>query len=293
MLATPVQTMKIPPPTRASSPIRSTTSLGRRNGGTDSRRGQTSQSLATSTGTEAIPAATWRPWVKRNRPAGRAGTGNQLIGCWWAWENRPVTKQIVKRRPRAAPSQAARRSSRKRALVGVLAQREVGVGREPLPAAQAPAWKAPPGRPRWAKQRPSADDAIEPEEAEPGRPGELGDGVGADDRPAEPRPPGPAPLEPSPVGPPAADRAGRGLDLDDARCRRRPAVRRSGAAAAPGPRRCRCSRRRGARCATGPDRAAGRRPTSGGRALPGCGTAPRPPGRGRRRAPRFPVAPGR
>src|SRR5687767_7953622 len=60
-------------------------------------------------------------------------------------------------------------------------------------------------------------DAIEAEEVETGRPGEVGDGVGADDRPAEPRPAGPAPLEPGPVGPPAASGPRRGLDLDDHR----------------------------------------------------------------------------
>src|SRR5581483_8471760 len=95
MLATPVQTWKIPPPTRARSPTRSTTSLNRRKGGTDSSRGQTSHSWASSTGRAAIPAATGTPWVTRYSPAGRAGTGNHDTGCWWAWENSPVRKHVV------------------------------------------------------------------------------------------------------------------------------------------------------------------------------------------------------
>ena len=84
----------------------------RRPGGNDTNRGQTTQSLASSTGTEAIPLATCTPWVKRNRPAGRAGTGSHDTGCWCRWENSPVTKQVVNSTPREAPSQAARRSSR-------------------------------------------------------------------------------------------------------------------------------------------------------------------------------------
>jgi hypothetical protein len=112
MLATPLNTMKMPPVTRARIPSRSTASAMRRPGGNDTNRGHTTQSLARSTGSEAIPQATCRPWVSRNSPAGRAGTGSQESGCWWMWENRPVTKQIVNRTPRLAPSQAARRSSR-------------------------------------------------------------------------------------------------------------------------------------------------------------------------------------
>ena len=112
MLATPLNTMKIPPVTRARIPSRSTASATRRPGGNDTNRGHTTQSLATSTGREAMPLATCSPCVNRNRPAGRAGTGSQDSGCWWRWENSPVTKQVVNSTPREAPSQAASRSSR-------------------------------------------------------------------------------------------------------------------------------------------------------------------------------------
>ena len=40
-------------------------SLTRRNGGQATNRGHTTQSLAISTGTDAMPAATWVPWVSR------------------------------------------------------------------------------------------------------------------------------------------------------------------------------------------------------------------------------------
>ena len=65
MLATPLPTMEIPPVTRARMPSRSTASAMRRPGGKDTKRGQTTQSLATSTGSEAMPQATWSPWVNR------------------------------------------------------------------------------------------------------------------------------------------------------------------------------------------------------------------------------------
>ena len=45
--------------------MRSTRWLARLTGGKATNRGQTSHSLAMSTGTEAMPATTWRPWVKR------------------------------------------------------------------------------------------------------------------------------------------------------------------------------------------------------------------------------------
>ena len=76
MLATPENTMKIPPPTSGNRPIRSTTSLARFTAGRETNRGQTTHSLAMSTGTEAMPAATWMPWLSRYSPAGRAGMGS-------------------------------------------------------------------------------------------------------------------------------------------------------------------------------------------------------------------------
>src|SRR2546425_13209762 len=86
MFATPLKTMKIPPVTRARIPSRSTASATRRPGGNDTKRGHTTQSLATRTGREAIPLATWRPCVSGNSPAGRAGTGRQEGGVWGGWE---------------------------------------------------------------------------------------------------------------------------------------------------------------------------------------------------------------
>src|SRR5438270_3856990 len=113
MLAIPENTMKIPPATRGKSPIRSTRWATFLIGGSETNRGHTTHSLARRIGIEAIPAATCRPWVTRYRPAGRAGTGSQLSGCWCRWEYSPVTKQIENKMPSDAPSHAARRSSRR------------------------------------------------------------------------------------------------------------------------------------------------------------------------------------
>ena len=86
MLAIPENTMNTPPATRGNSPMRSTMWVRRLAGGKARKRGHTTQSLARSTGREAIPVATCTPWVRRYRPAGRAGTGNHDSGCWWRWE---------------------------------------------------------------------------------------------------------------------------------------------------------------------------------------------------------------
>jgi hypothetical protein len=112
MLAIPENTMKIPPATRGNNPTRSTRSLIRLAGGNDTNRGQTTQSLASNTGIDAIPDATWMPWLIRYRPIGRVGMGNQDCGCCCRCENSPVTKHTLKRIPSEAPSQAATRSSR-------------------------------------------------------------------------------------------------------------------------------------------------------------------------------------
>jgi hypothetical protein len=111
MLATPENTMNTPPPTNGSSPTRSTASARWRAGGTDSRRGHTTQSLAASSGIDAMPVATCTPCVTRYKPTGRVGIGNQLWGCCCRWENRPVKKQVENRMPNATPRTAARRSS--------------------------------------------------------------------------------------------------------------------------------------------------------------------------------------
>ena len=58
MLATPENAMKMPPPTSGNRPMRSTRWLARLTGGRATNRGQTSHSLAMSTGTDAMPAAT-------------------------------------------------------------------------------------------------------------------------------------------------------------------------------------------------------------------------------------------
>ncbi len=81
ILATPENTMKIPPATRGKMPMRSTRSRTRRTGGKDRNRGQTTHSLASSTGNEAMPHATCIPWDTRNNPVGREGTGSQDRGC--------------------------------------------------------------------------------------------------------------------------------------------------------------------------------------------------------------------
>ncbi len=65
MLATPEKVMKIPPATSGKRPMRSTRWLARLAGGKATNRGQTSHSLAISTGTDAIPLTTCRPWVNR------------------------------------------------------------------------------------------------------------------------------------------------------------------------------------------------------------------------------------
>src|SRR3989441_12913383 len=89
MFATPLKTMKIPPVTRARIPSRSTASATRRPGGNDTNRGHTTQSLATSTGREAMPLATCSPCVNRNRPAGRGGAGRQGSGGGGGGGSRP------------------------------------------------------------------------------------------------------------------------------------------------------------------------------------------------------------
>ena len=103
MLATPENTMKIPPPTSGNRPIRSTTLLARLTAGRATNRGHTTHSLATSTGTEAMPATTWMPWLRRYRPAGRAGIGSHAWGCCCRCEYSPVTKQMLNRIPSEAP----------------------------------------------------------------------------------------------------------------------------------------------------------------------------------------------
>ena len=59
----------------------------------------------------AMPVATWSPWVKRYRPAGRAIGSNQPGGFCWMCDQNPVAKQIVNVTPSAMPSHAAVRSS--------------------------------------------------------------------------------------------------------------------------------------------------------------------------------------
>ena len=65
MLATPEKVMNTPPATSGKSPIRSTKWLTLRTGGYATKRGHTTHSLAIRTGTEAMPATTWTPWVRR------------------------------------------------------------------------------------------------------------------------------------------------------------------------------------------------------------------------------------
>ena len=52
------------------------------NGGQASSLGKTAQSLASSSGTAAMPVATCTPWVTRYSHDGEAGRWNQLAGCW-------------------------------------------------------------------------------------------------------------------------------------------------------------------------------------------------------------------
>ena len=86
MLATPENSRNTAPPTSGRRPSRSTAWATPLTGGNETKRGQTSHSLASSRGTVAMPVATCTPWVIRYRPAGRGSTGNQATGCWWTWE---------------------------------------------------------------------------------------------------------------------------------------------------------------------------------------------------------------
>ena len=110
MLATPVTSMNTAPPTSGSRLKRSKAWSTSRAGGHVNRRGKTDQSLANSSGTAAIPVATWTPCVTRYRPAGRDGHSNHDGGCWMRWDSKPVRKQTEKHTPSAMPSTAATRS---------------------------------------------------------------------------------------------------------------------------------------------------------------------------------------
>ena len=59
----------------------------------------------------AMPVATWRPCVKRYKPAGRAMRVEPGGGFCWRCDHRPVAKQMVNETPNAMPSHAAVRSS--------------------------------------------------------------------------------------------------------------------------------------------------------------------------------------
>ena len=131
MLATPVQIMKIPPPTRASSPARSTTSLApaerrhRQQPGPDEPElGHQHRHGGDAGGdVEALGEAEQARGPGRNRePADRVlvGMGEQAGDETDREEDAEGGAE-----PGGEPLVA------QRALVGVLAQREVGVGREP------------------------------------------------------------------------------------------------------------------------------------------------------------------
>src|SRR5204862_368126 len=78
--------LRVAPATSGNSRTRSTRWLTLFTAGRETKRGHTTHNLASSTGIDAMPAATCTPWVTRYRPAGRDGTGSHDSGCWWRCE---------------------------------------------------------------------------------------------------------------------------------------------------------------------------------------------------------------
>jgi hypothetical protein len=64
-LAVPDSSRNRAPPTSGSSARRSTAWRADRAGGHSTKRGWTTQSLASSSGIVAVPVVTWTPWVMR------------------------------------------------------------------------------------------------------------------------------------------------------------------------------------------------------------------------------------
>ena len=65
VLSVPLTSRKMPPPTRGNNMARSMAWPTSRTAGRIQKRGATTQSLATRSGIDASPVATWRPWVTR------------------------------------------------------------------------------------------------------------------------------------------------------------------------------------------------------------------------------------
>ena len=212
-----------------------------------------------------------------------------------------MTKQIAEQDPERGAQVGGQPLVAQRRLVGALAQRLVGVGREPADAGgrrseirgHGPAWLVWPAwlvrwRRRSANHRP--DGVGSGGEAEAGGAGQLGDGVGPDDRPVERlalRPPSrsnQAVRRRQPVPGGSTSAMTRPLGAGE--------LRGTGPAGGWGRRRCRCCRRRGGRWPTGPRRAGGRRRRAPGRRRPAGGPGRWPTATSRRRARAPPRRPG-
>ena len=117
-LSTPVTRRKIADATSsATDPRSSTCSASRRRpvGGRWRSRGNTDQSLTSSSGTHAMPVATCSPCVQRYSDAGVGPMGAHAGGSYCRWLQTPVRKQTPKAMPSQVPTRAVRRGPRARA----------------------------------------------------------------------------------------------------------------------------------------------------------------------------------